>query len=782
MKPKIPKRKQRHAPEVVDDDGNKEESSRYIGVTYRSRRKKYQARMYRGSHEYNLGLFDLAADAALAYDAAHRVAGGKVSLSNVPSKSSKDGCAATSLADEEEIKYALDWIDCADDMERPQGLAEDDPMHLNFLHPSDFRQAREREIFAYKDKNINSDSSEEDVELPTESELKLRMKQEILNIAKTYVSQQVISLGPPDDGSDLTFSNDDEEGECSNQTQSQNDTEAQGMGSGPTKKRTFQHINMSSQYEDCHEEAETLLSLNRRKSKESKQAARAQKLMEFMAGDNAKTDGAGAQASSLNQNLSSTEERKQSSSDAEIIQQQLQENLARQQAMTIDSFNGSFNQQALMSSLLGQYSLEQVLLFARERPDLVNEETILEFVRNQRTGMSQQLVNDSNQADLLYAQLQAAMMTGGHFNPTQLPMGMQGANNSGGRHIQQNNLGDRLNGSGHQDGQTTDSKPSHESPFLMKVLEEYKKQEAVNQDQAALQKKISNEARRAALAQKLSVHLSNESNASIASGKNKADENKRSCIPASFQESASESGRAINGDSENKVKSASSNAKDDNVEKNEVNSSVGIVKDSNEVKEVEQVPQDLGSFAGLRQSFNPLQTIDPFQKTIIQHTMVNGEQLQNSQPLGGRNASELAAQDFAFRLQQQLMNEEYRLQQLRLSLQNQVFSQYLHRGGLGALNGMASNNSFPGGHANSLMQLSMNNNNQEMLLQQALALRANQNASLGGGDLQSQGSQGRAEHMLLAAAQSQGIDAGALAQLLNQRGLSQPPSSGSEKN
>lgn len=48
-------------------------TSKYAGVTFRSSRDKFQARIYKGNKEFNLGLFDVAADAALAYDVTHRL-------------------------------------------------------------------------------------------------------------------------------------------------------------------------------------------------------------------------------------------------------------------------------------------------------------------------------------------------------------------------------------------------------------------------------------------------------------------------------------------------------------------------------------------------------------------------------------------------------------------------------------------------------------------------------------------------------------------------------------
>lgn len=811
---------------IKEDDSN-----RYIGVTYRTRRKKYQARMYRGSHEYNLGLFDLAADAALAYDAAHRIAGGRGSAasSTPPLKASeggetrvsRGGSSSSMIADAEEIKYALDWIDCADEMERPPGLPEDDPMHLNFLHPSDFRQAREKEKMSrLKDKNSSSNNSDDDVVFPTESDLKLRMKQEILNIAKTYVSQhqQAKTAGPPDEGSDITCSNDDEEELNQPGDSNSNEGEARKESNRPAKKRKLHHMSLSAGYEDCHEEAQTLLSLNKRSTKESKQKARAQKLLDFMTGGEAAVDSKNGQVSKPTQsdgakeNPPGSEDRKQSSSEA--IQQQLQQNLTRQQALTIDSFHGSFNQRALMNSLLSQYSLEQVLRFARERPDLVNEETIQEFVRAQRTDMSQQLVHNDNQRDLLYTQLQAAMMTGGHFNPTQLPMGMQemaavakpiqsrGNNASGGNAKQMNRGGADDGPSGSQIGQSAFMSSVDESPYL-KVLEEYKKQGVNNQDQAALQKKMAIEAKRAALAQKLSIHLSsNEADASTSTAeRSKIDEKKSSGEPPSVSDASTERATAASadkkegGDKEIKDKKASAqSSKKDGAggsDSSRVADSPNVGADaSSKVKPSGQQnaipPQSVaGSLpvAGLQQGLASLQAMDPFQQAILQHAMVNANAPQQhhlSQSYGGGTASEIPGH--AFRLQQQLMSEEYRLQQLRQTLQTQALLPHLNMGGFGVsfpnnmLNQLAANNAFAGagGLANSLMQQSMNNNNQELLLQQALALQSNQNALMGG-VLQSPAANNEQMRM---AAQRQGIDAGTLAQLLMIRGeTSQPPSS-----
>lgn len=827
MKPKTPKNKTKKQPsssaatgaertEIIRGDDPSDLHRRYIGVTYRSRRRKYQARMYRGSYEYNLGIFDLAADAALAYDAAYRVAGGKGSTSSNDPKNNADTKGGSNGSEEdssamvtgaEEIKYSLDWIDCADEMERPSGLSDDDPMHLNFLRPSEFRDARQKEIASRRATNHLNNDNVDDLVVPTESDLKLRIKKEILNIATTYVAQQTKTSTSLDDDSDQQESSDDDDDLDQGVG---NNSRVGKIGSRPAKKRKLD-MNMSALDDDsCREEAQTLLSLNKKCSVESKKAARAQKLMEFMTGGDTSMGCNVEQASKLNQ-APVKEGTDAKSAVTESIEQQLQQSLARQQALTIDSFRGSFNQSALMSSLLSQYSLEQVLRFAVERPDLVNDDTIREFVRAQQTDMSHALVRN-NQTDLLFAQLQAAMMTGGHFNPTQLPLVAQapaeskrsqndisGVNQdgegAGGTVTQQNNGAVASIPSG------AEEKQAAESPFLVKVLEEYKKQGLGDQDQAVLQKKLTNEAKRAALAQKLSIHLSNEPEASNETERLESDE----------KEKIKSNQPPLDGDSKEKASKTSpvkkggnkkgKGKKESNIDTNNKGldnaSDVGVTNAAaNDVKPIRQegmVPlQSInvsGSVpaTGLQQAFPSLQQMDPFQRAILQHAMANGgsiPQQELSQTFGGGGgaAALLAAHEASNRrlALEALMSEDYRLRQLRQTLQFQSLLPHLHMGGFGVpgstnlLNQIASNNALAAaGLQNGLIQQSMNSQqNQEFLLQRALALQqANQHASLSGALQQP------------APSSSQGIDAGTLSQLLllNQQGGSSSQSSSPKK-
>lgn len=823
MKPKTPKNKSKKQPsssaatgaektEIIRGDDPSDLHRRYIGVTYRSRRKKYQARMYRGSYEYNLGLFDLAADAALAYDAAYRVAGGKGSVaapsttsSNDP-KNNADTKGGSNGSDEdssamvtgaEEIKYSLDWIDCADEMERPSGLSDDDPMHLNFLRPSEFRDARQKEIASRRATNHLNNDYVDDLVVPTESDLKLRIKKEILNIATTYVAQQTKTSTSLDDDSDQQESSDNNDDDDLDQGVG-NNSRVGKIGSRPAKKRKLD-MNMSAIDDDsCREEAQTLLSLNKRCSVESKKAARAQKLMEFMTGGDTSMGCNVEQASKLNQ-APAKEGTDAKSAVTESIEQQLQQSLARQQALTIDSFRGSFNQSALMSSLLSQYSLEQVLRFAVERPDLVNDDTIREFVRAQQTDMSHALMRN-NQADLLYAQLQAAMMTGGHFNPTQLPLVAQASAESkrsqndisGGNQYGEGAAGTvtkQNNGAVASIPSGAEEKQAAESPFLVKVLEEYgyKKQGLGDQDQAVLQKKLTNEAKRAALAQKLSIHLSNEPEASNETERLESDEKEKSRtnqppLDGDSKEKASKTSPVKKGGNKKGKGKKESNINTNNKGLDNA-SDVGVTNAAaNDVKPIMQEGMVhlqsinvLGSVpaTGLQQAFPSLQQMDPFQRAILQHDMANEgsiPQQELSQTFGGGGgaAALLAAHEASNRrlALEALMSEDYRLRQLRQTLQFQSLMPHLHMGGFGVpgstnlLNQIASNNALAAaGLQNGLIQQSMNNQqNQEFLLQRALALQqANQHASLSGA---------------LQQPSSKGIDAGTLSQLLllNQQG------------
>jgi len=111
---------------------------KYAGVTFRASRDKYQARIYKGNKEYNLGLFDVAADAALAYDMAHRL---------VKKVTSEPGKEKETLDAYEADKSAPDWLECGEDDDSiAKANAGLDPEKLNFLSPLNLKTEREKEL------------------------------------------------------------------------------------------------------------------------------------------------------------------------------------------------------------------------------------------------------------------------------------------------------------------------------------------------------------------------------------------------------------------------------------------------------------------------------------------------------------------------------------------------------------------------------------------------------------------------------------------------------------
>ena len=330
----------------------------------------------------------------------------------------------------------------------------------------------------------------------------------------------------------------------------------------------------------------------------------------------------------------------------------------------------------------------------------------------------------------------------------------------------------------------------------MKVLEEYEKQGLGDQDQAVLQKKLTNEAERAALAQKLSIHLSNQPEASNETGRLESDEKEKSRtnqLDGDSKEKASKTSPVKKGGNKKGKGKKESNVNTNNKGLDNA-SDVGVTNAAaNDVKPIMQegmvplqsinVPGSVPA-TGLQQAFPSLQQIDPFQRAILQHAMANGgsiPQQELSQTFGGGGgaAALLAAHEASNRrlALEALMSEEYRLRQLRQTLQFQSLLPHLHMGGFGIpgstnlLNQIASNNALAAaGLQNGLIQQSMNSQqNQEFLLQRALALQqSNQHASLSGALQQP------------VASSSQGIDAGTLSQLLllnQQGGSSSQPSS-----
>lgn len=149
------------------------QTPKYVGVTFRSSRIKYQARIYKGNKEYNLGLFDVSADAALAYDAVHRLV---KFISRDPSNQKE------SLKEYEENKSQTDWIDMSDEEAK---AFDSDKEKLNFLLPSEFMAARKKELIDRKMILSNGDNSRKSY--PSLEELKLIVRKESIRIARVVL-------------------------------------------------------------------------------------------------------------------------------------------------------------------------------------------------------------------------------------------------------------------------------------------------------------------------------------------------------------------------------------------------------------------------------------------------------------------------------------------------------------------------------------------------------------------------------------------------------------------
>jgi len=150
----------------------------YRGVTYRPLDFKYEAKV----RVHDLGLFDLACDAALAYDAAHRITAGG-------DDGDDDGNNALIANDAEEIKYALNWLDHDDDQVEATSRSM-----VNFAKPSQYREARQVELGNYLAGKIHRPDFDLKKLLNKEA-LKIRIKKEILNLARAYVATRQKAAG-----------------------------------------------------------------------------------------------------------------------------------------------------------------------------------------------------------------------------------------------------------------------------------------------------------------------------------------------------------------------------------------------------------------------------------------------------------------------------------------------------------------------------------------------------------------------------------------------------------
>ncbi|KAL7545790.1 hypothetical protein ACHAWF_009136 [Thalassiosira exigua] len=218
----------------------------YEGVTYEPRTRQYRALLRRSDdgRTFDLGLYELACDAALARDAAHRIAGRE--------RGGGGGGIGNDLG---EVVRALNWLDGHGDAADER--QEEKEGGVNFASPARFREARQREL----DGRLLAGKATGRV--PSEEDAKTRIKREMLGLAKAYKKKKWV---PPEL----------EEGEEPATTTTASST-------------LNPYLNDDGRLEEESsraEEAEALLSLKRKRraDSETRKGALAQKLEALMTG------------------------------------------------------------------------------------------------------------------------------------------------------------------------------------------------------------------------------------------------------------------------------------------------------------------------------------------------------------------------------------------------------------------------------------------------------------------------------------------------------------------
>ena len=197
---------------------------KYVGVTYRSNRVKFQSRIYKDNCEYSLGLFNLSADAALAYDITHRLIaeiqdivdkeikdnalkdGDEKLPSLCPTKAESEADNTHAMRVQLELKKldelesdsnasskALDWID--DDSNNTTVISSGkESERLNFSKPQDFYKARKKEVAKRKLKPHNislkggKKLSGQGITYPDIETLKVLIRRVVVRMAKVIVA------------------------------------------------------------------------------------------------------------------------------------------------------------------------------------------------------------------------------------------------------------------------------------------------------------------------------------------------------------------------------------------------------------------------------------------------------------------------------------------------------------------------------------------------------------------------------------------------------------------
>ena len=139
-----------------------------------SSREKYQARIYKGNKEYNLGLFEVAADAALAYDTTHRLLK-KITVS------SNAGSEKEAMAAYEADSEATHWLDFDEEKAEEANRCVDKDK-LNFEKPQNYREERELEINESKEAGTQKHKNS-----PSETTVKMVVRKEAIRVVKVVI-------------------------------------------------------------------------------------------------------------------------------------------------------------------------------------------------------------------------------------------------------------------------------------------------------------------------------------------------------------------------------------------------------------------------------------------------------------------------------------------------------------------------------------------------------------------------------------------------------------------
>ncbi len=139
-----------------------------------SSRDKFQARIYKGNKEFNLGLFDVAADAALAYDVTHRLVK-KITSSEMLGKEKE-----TLESYEASKNIPPHWLEFGDTAVDESDVTETNK--LNFSTQRDYLNSRADEI---------SDNSSSDgikfLKCPIVEEVRSIIRSVAIRVTKTII-------------------------------------------------------------------------------------------------------------------------------------------------------------------------------------------------------------------------------------------------------------------------------------------------------------------------------------------------------------------------------------------------------------------------------------------------------------------------------------------------------------------------------------------------------------------------------------------------------------------